>query len=233
MPRFVLIRHGDDPDDDRVVTYFRSKGVEPEIVRPFKGEALGDADATVGGSVVYGGPFNVFDEDLHPFLHDEARWIRQCMAANVPLLGICQGAQQIARVLGAEVGPREGEPNEFGYYDVTPTESGRAYFPDSLVVAQSHYHAFQIPKGAEHLAGSTLFPNQAFMHGERTFGFQFHAEVTPRCFRRWQDAPWARFGKPGAQTRDEQDRLMAAHDRTQHQWFMGFMDRLFGEAVRG
>ena len=76
MARFVLIRHGDDPDDDRVVTYFRSKGVEPEIIRPFKGEVLGDVDAAVGGSVVYGGPFNVFEEDKHPFLHDEARWIR-------------------------------------------------------------------------------------------------------------------------------------------------------------
>lgn len=232
MARFVLIRHGDDPDDDRVVTYFRSKGVEPEIIRPFKGEVLGDVDAAVGGSVVYGGPFNVFEEDKHPFLHDEARWIRRCMAADVPLLGICQGAQQIARVLGAEVGPREGEPNEFGYYRVTPSEAGRDFLPDSLVVAQSHFHEFQLPPGAEHLAGSALFPNQAFKYGDRTFGFQFHAEVTPRCFRRWQEAPWARYGKPGAQTREEQDQLMALHDRPQHEWFMRFMDRLFGEAVR-
>jgi GMP synthase (glutamine-hydrolysing) len=232
MKRVVLVRHGDDPDDDRVVTYFRAKGIEPEILRPFKGEVLGDVDASVAGSVVYGGPFNVFEEDKHPFLHAEARWIRQCMARGVPLLGICQGAQQIARVLGAEVGPRDGEPTEFGYYEVTPTETGRAYFPERLVVAQSHFHEFQLPPGAEQLAGSALFPRQAFKYGERTFGFQFHAEVTPRCFRRWQEAPWARYGKPGAQTREEQDRLMAAHDLAQHQWFMGFMDTLFEDAVR-
>ncbi len=233
MARFVLVRHGDDPDDDRVVGYFRAKGIEPDIVRPFKGERLGDVDRTVAGSVIYGGPFNVFDEDLHPFLHDEARWIRQCMAAHVPLLGICQGAQQIARVLGAEVGPMDGEPTEFGYYEITPMEAGRASFPDRFVVAQSHFHAFQIPPGAELLAGSALFPQQAFKYGARTFGLQFHAEVTPPGFRRWQDAPWARYGKPGAQTRQEQDQLMAAHDAAQHQWFMGFLERLFGEAVRG
>ena len=231
MARFVLVRHGDDPDDDRVVTFFRAKGIEPDIRRPFKGEGLGEFDQSVAGSVIYGGPFNVFDEDKHAFLDDEARWIRQCIDADVPLLGICQGAQQIARVLGADVGPAPGGPTEFGYYEITPTDKGRGYFPERLVVTQSHFHAFQTPPGAEHLAGSALFPQQAFKHGARTFGLQFHAEVTPPGFRRWQDASWARYGKPGAQTRQEQDQLMAAHDAAQHQWFMGFLERLFGEAV--
>lgn len=229
--RVVLIRHGEEPDDDRVVTFFTARGLTPEILRPYRGEALGEVDDTVAASVVYGGPFNVFEEDKHPFLHDEARWIRQCMARNVPLLGICQGAQQIARVLGAGVGPMPGEPTEFGYYEITPTAKGRGVFPDSLVVSQSHFHTFAIPEGAEHLAGSALFPNQAFRHGETTYAFQFHPEVTPQGFRRWQDAAWARYGKPGTQTREEQDRLQAAHDQAQHDWFMGFLERLFGRAA--
>ena len=53
--RIVLIRHGDDAADDRVGTYFRSRNVEPEFVRPFKGETLGDVDARVVASVIYGG----------------------------------------------------------------------------------------------------------------------------------------------------------------------------------
>ena len=231
--RVVLVRHGDEPDDDRVVAFFRGRGVEPEIFRPFRGDVLPETASGVAGSVVYGGGFNVFDEDKHPFLHDEARWIRLCMAQDVPLLGICQGAQQIARVLGAEVGPKAGEPTEFGYYEIRPTASGSDVFPDSLFVAQSHFHEFQIPPGAEHLAGSALFGNQAFRHGDKVFGFQFHPEVTPQGFRRWQDAPWARYGAAGAQSREEQDRLMAAHDQAQHDWFMGFLDRLFGPAVPG
>lgn len=232
--RVVLIRHGDEPADDRVTRFFRSKGVEPAVVKPFKGEALGAADGGVAASVIYGGPFNVFDEDKHPFLYDEARWIKQCMAEGVPLLGICQGAQQIARALGAEVGPKPGEqPAEFGYYEIRPSAQGRDLFPESLLVAQSHFHEFQIPPGAEHLAGSVLFGNQAFRYGERTYGFQFHAEVTPDGFRRWQEAPWARYGKPGTQSRAEQDALMAAHDQAQHEWFMGFLDKLFGGAVAG
>jgi GMP synthase (glutamine-hydrolysing) len=231
MARFVLIRHGDDPDDDRVVTYFRSKGIEPEIRKPFKGETLGDVDRSVAASVIYGGPFSVFEEDKHPFLRDENRWIEQCMKNAIPLLGICQGAQSIARVLGADVGPKAGEPHEFGYYQIAATEAGRAFLPDRMVVCQSHYHEFQVPAGTSLLASSELFAHQAFQHGATTFGFQFHPEVTPAGFRRWQQSDWAFYGKPGAQTRAQQDAAMARHDQRQHQWFMGFLDRLFATAA--
>jgi GMP synthase (glutamine-hydrolysing) len=59
-------------------------------------------------------------------------------------------------------------------------------------------------------------------------GFQFPPEVTRTGFRRWQGRDWAGFGKPGAQTREQQDRLGQAHDQAQHDWFMGLLDRLFG-----
>ena len=229
--RIVLIRHGDDPADDRVVTYFRSRNVEPEIVRPFKGEALGDVDGRVAASVIYGGPFNVFDTDEHPFLLDEHRWIEQCIARDVPLLGICQGAQFIAHTLGARCGPRPGEPHEFGYYTVHPTDAGKAYFPDELVVTQAHFHEFELPDGAELLASSETFPRQAMRYGDNVFAVQFHPEVTRTGFRRWQDADWAPYGKPGAQKRETQDALAEAHDGAQHAWFMGLLDRLFGKAL--
>lgn len=226
--RVVLIRHGDEPDDDRVVRWFHAQGLTPEILRPYRGEKLGEPGPDVAASVIYGGPFNVFEEDRHPFLHEEARWIERCMADAVPLLGICQGAQQIARVLGARVGPKPGEPHEFGYYEIAATPEGRTVLPERLVVAQAHFHGFDIPQDAVRLASSDLFENQAFRYGENVFAVQFHPEVTAQGFRRWQDAPWAAYGRPGAQTRDEQDRLMAAHDAAQHHWFMGFLDRLFG-----
>jgi len=230
--RVILIRHGDDPGDDpaddRVVTYFRSRNIEPEIRRPFRGDALGEVDGSVGASVVYGGPFNVFETVRHPFLNDEHRWIEGCLAKGVPLLGICQGAQSIAHVLGAPVGPRPGDPHEFGYYPLRPTEAGRGLIPDGLHVCQNHWHEFGLPSGAELLASTEDWPHQAMRYGAQTFAFQFHAEVTRAGFRRWQNRAGAAWGKAGVQSRDEQDRLGEAHDGAQHAWFMGFLDRLFG-----
>lgn len=228
--KIVLVRHGDDPPDDRVVTFALRNGFEPVFYRPFKGDKLPVPGPDVAGSVVYGGPFNVFDEDKHPFLYDEADWIRACMAQGIPLLGICQGAQQIARVMGAEVGPPDSGLHEFGYYPISPTPEGREFLPETIPMTQAHFHTFAIPDGAVHLATSPMYPNQAFRIGEKVYGFQFHPECTIDGFRRWQSAPWAAYGKPGVQTREEQDALMLDADTKQADWFYDFLEKLFGRA---
>lgn len=229
--RVVLIRHGDDPADDRVVTYFRSKNVEPEVLRPFTGEPLGEVSDGIAACVVYGGPFDVFQTDAHPFLLDEHRWIEQCIARDVPLLGICQGAQSIAFTLGAKCGPRPGEPHEFGYYAIRATQAGKAFFPDEMVVTQAHSHEFELPEGAVLLAESDAFPRQAMRYGDNAFALQFHPEVTRTGFRRWQTADWAPYGRLGVQPRETQDELAELHDDKQHRWFMQFLDTLFARAL--
>lgn len=226
-PRVVLIRHGHGPEDDRVAAFFGARGVAVDVVKPFAGDVLGRVDGSVAATVVYGGPFNVFDEARYPFLRDEARWIEGCLELGIPFLGICQGAQQLARVLGAEVAPRSGDWHEFGYYEVTPTEAGRSILPAPMRLAQCHWHGFDLPAGAELLATGEIFLHQAFRYGA-AHAFQFHAEVTPAGFRRWQSAERAPYGKPGAQKPEEQDHLMRLHDAAQHQWFMGFLDGFFG-----
>lgn len=157
--RVVLVRHGDDPPDDRVYTFFVEHGFEPVPRRPFAGEPLGEPDGSLAGTVIYGGKYNVFDAAIHPFLKEEYRWIDACLKADVPMLGICQGAQQIAFHLGAPVGPVEGDLNEFGYYEVVPEPGATDFLPQPLTVTQSHWHTFGIPAGAEKLASSRLFAN--------------------------------------------------------------------------
>lgn len=228
--RVVLVRHGDDPPDDRVHTYMVRNGFTPELRRPYQGDELGEPDETLAGTVVYGGPFNAYEHEQHAFLKEEDRWIEACLAADVPLLGICQGAQQIAHHLGAAVGPKPGEPHEFGYYRLDPIDANNGFLQEPLWVTQAHFHTFDIPATATHLAGTEAFPNQAYRYGDKVYGFQFHPEVTIEGFRRWQAAPWAAYGKPGSQSRAEQDRLMIEHDARQADWFYGFLDRLFGKA---
>jgi GMP synthase (glutamine-hydrolysing) len=230
--RVVLVRHGDDPPDDRVHTWLATNGFEPQVLRPCSGDRLGEPDDDIAGTVLYGGPYNVYETDRHAFLNEEYRWIAACLERRIPMLGICQGAQQIAWHLGAKVGEADHGLHEFGYYEIAPTAHGGGFLDGPLTVCQSHFHTFETPHGAVCLAGSAAFPNQAFRYGDRVFGLQFHAEVTIEGFRRWQAGPFAHFGKPGAQTRDEQDRLMIAHDRPMADWFYGFLDRLFKPRTR-
>lgn len=222
----LVIRHGDDPPDDRAHTYLSTRGYAPAVRRPFRGDAIDPVDETVAGAIVHGGPFPVFDEDAHPFLRDEHRLIEACLERDLPLLGICQGAQSIAHVLGAHVGPPDHGMHEFGYYEIRPTPEGRDVFPDVLRVTQAHYHGFEVPDGGVRLAASDTYPNQAFRYGS-AYGFQFHAEMTIEGFRRWQVATWSAYGAPGTQSREEQDRLAAACDAAQAAWFYGFIEGLF------
>lgn len=230
--RVILVRHGDDPPDDRAFTYFHGAGFEPVVRRPFRGESVDEPVETLAGVVVHGGPYNAFDTELHPFLKEEYALIDRCIEKGVPLLGICQGAQMIALHLGAEVGPKHDMVAEFGYYEIEPAEDAAGFMDAPILACQSHFHTFGIPRGATRLAGSALFPNQAFRHGPSTYALQFHAEVTVEGFRRWQENHGAMYDRPGVQSRAEQDALMMKADAEQAAWFHGFMRRLFGTAEK-
>lgn len=229
-PRVLLVRHGDEPNDDRVVTWLAANGYEAVTRKPFSGDRL-DSVGEVAASVIYGGLFDVFETSKHPFLLEEDRWISQCLDQGIPLLGICQGCQQIAYHLGAWAGAPEEECFEFGYYPLEPTEEAGSFLAKPLVVTQAHYHTFDLPEGAVRLAGNAQYPNQAFRYGDNVYGFQFHAEVTPTGFRRWQDSKKHVYGRPGVQDEQTQNRLMDAHDAAQGRWFNGFLDSFLGRAA--
>lgn len=228
MKRFVMIEHSRSPGDDRAARHLEARGGSLLWRRPYAGDRLEDlAELRPDGVVIYGGGQGLDEIERHPFLAEELAYAEACVEAGVPLLGLCLGGQIIAQALGAPVGPPETFFHEFGYYEVTPTEAGRDFLPEPLVVTQAHFHAFGIPAGAERLAYSRAYPNQAFRYGASTYALQFHPECTIAGFRRWQEAPWAPYGKTGVQTRAEQDRLAALHDPRQDRWFRGFLDRLF------
>lgn len=226
--RVVLVRHGHGPNDDRVVNYLTEVGFVADIRKPFAGDTLGDITDDVAGTVIYGGMYNAYDAALHPFLNEEYRWIGAALDAGIPMLGLCQGAQMIAFHQGEWAGAPDHGRHEFGFYEVTPTGADPDFMPGPLHVAQSHFHTFDLPRGAVHLARSEQYENQAFRLGEKTYGFQFHPEQTIEGFRRWQNEKTATYEQPGAQDRATQDKLMYTHDAAQAEWFYAFLAGFLG-----
>jgi GMP synthase (glutamine-hydrolysing) len=140
------------------------------------------------GLVILGGPMSVNDVDRLPHLNTEMRLIEAALRNNLPVLGICLGAQLIAKTLGAPVYPNQEK--EIGWYDVSPTVNAErdpllAEFQDTEKIFQWHGETFEIPRTSHHLAFSSLCANQAFRYGSNVYGFQFHLEVDEPMIHRW------------------------------------------------
>ncbi|HEY4075946.1 MAG TPA: glutamine amidotransferase [Rhizomicrobium sp.] len=135
---------------------------------------------------VLGGPIGAYDETLYPFVADEIALLKTRLAAGRPTLGLCLGAQMMARALGAAV--YKGRAREIGFLPLTLTEAGRdgllaGY--DDVPVLHWHGDVFDLPAGAERLASTPDCDNQAFALGNYGLGFQCHPEAQPEGFERW------------------------------------------------
>lgn len=140
------------------------------------------------GIVILGGPMSANDTDRLPHLVTEMNLIEQAMQRNLPMLGICLGAQLIAKTLGAAVYP--SPEKEIGWYDVSPTGEADndpllSKFRNSEKIFQWHGETFDMPRSTRHLAFSALCANQAFRYGDNVYGFQFHLEVDEPMIHRW------------------------------------------------
>jgi GMP synthase (glutamine-hydrolysing) len=137
--------------------------------------------------VVLGGPIGVYEDAAYPFVRDELRLIERRLAADRPILGICLGAQLMAKALGGAVYPGNGK--EIGWAPLTLTEAGRAsclahLAPEKTAVLHWHGDTFDLPAGATRLASTPRYPNQAFAWG-KSLALQFHVEATARGLERW------------------------------------------------
>lgn len=163
-------------------------GLDVHTVKPLAGQALPDHDE-VAGAVVMGGPMNVDEVDVHPELASEREWLAEALRRDMPVLGVCLGAQMLARALGAEV--RTGEVSELGYASVEILDADDpilgALAPRTTVL---HWHGdvFDLPDGARHLARSERTKVQAFRHGN-VWGVLFHPESDFALLEAWLAVP--------------------------------------------
>jgi GMP synthase-like glutamine amidotransferase len=137
----------------------------------------------------FGGSAHPHQEDRHPWLAPEKRFLAEALAAGVPLLGICLGSELIAEVAGARL--RHLAEPEIGWYEVVLTDEGRADpvlgpAGESFEALEWHSYAVELPAGAVALGhGANCL--QAYRIGDAAWGMQFHAEVTDADFQHWLD----------------------------------------------
>lgn len=151
--------------------------------------------------VMLGGPMSVNDADRLPYLAREIRLAADFMREGRRVFGVCLGAQIMAKALGSKIYP--GPAKEVGWFDIELTGDGLsdplmqklALHPrmgdilKKFKVFHWHGETFDIPRGAERLARSDLYPNQAFRF-RNAYAFQFHIEVRREMIMAWlKDEP--------------------------------------------
>jgi GMP synthase-like glutamine amidotransferase len=184
--RVVVVMHVESEGPGVLADVLEAAGAEVRTVRLHRGEPLPDVGAQ-DAAIVLGGPMNVYEEAIHPFLREEDLFLRGAAARGLPVLGICLGAQLIAKAAGAPV--TKNRVKEVGWYTVALTEDGvrDALFrelPPLLTVLQWHEDTFEIPPTGTLLATGRDCVNQAFRFGN-SWGVQFHLEVDRPMLKEW------------------------------------------------
>ena len=192
MATVLVIQHVPHEPLGTLEAPLKRAGVSLRFLRAANPKAVWPAAADVDGIIVMGGPQSVYEQARYPYLKRELVLLREAVDAELPVLGVCLGAQLLAAALGAKV--TKNPQKEIGWYPVMrePGAESDALcepFGQTETVFQWHGDTFSLPPGAVQLFSSPLCSQQAFRYGEHVWGLQFHVEVTAAMVRAWLAHP--------------------------------------------
>lgn len=218
MRPVLLIGHDENETFGLAPGGIAARGLEVLEHRSTSGGALPPIEA-VSGVVVFGGSMNVDMVDRHPFLLDERTFVRRAVDAGVPFLGICLGAQMLARAMDRNVYPAGVRELAFNVLHLAPAADDdplMSVFREGDMVFHWHEDTFELPEGATILGTGDEVHLQAFRIGDRAWGMQFHFELDRAELELWLDVAGEdvvrAWGKSPAQVRDESDRHLPTQE---------------------
>ena len=221
----ILVLHQQQSVSGYVGKWLEAEGYGLDIRRPRFGDPLPTTLALHSGAVIFGGPMSANDSE--DYMRLETDWIGVALKEQKPYLGLCLGAQMLARLLGAKVYFDPEARVEIGYHRIRPTPAANPAIPLPSRVYQWHKEGFELPASATLLARSEgAFPNQAFQVGPKAVGLQFHPEITHGMVDGWTGRNPDKLTQVGAHDRARQLDDHATHSPHVQQWFDGFMRNL-------
>lgn len=179
--RVLAVEHHDKSTIGMIGETLRDLGVDIQTVWGMYGEELPRSHREHDGIIVLGGTMAALEDEICPYFPPLIHLIREFAEADKPVLGVCLGAQLIARSFGADL--HIGGELEFGFHRVTPTAAAAddpvlGHLDAPLSLFQWHTDHYALPPGAERLATGERYENQAYRIGRAVYGMQFHFEVT-------------------------------------------------------
>lgn len=218
----LIIVHQRHSCPGHVGNWFRNNGYPLDIRRASLGDKLPETLEQHTGAVIFGGPQSA--NDSLDFVRAETEWLSIPLREKKPFLGICLGAQMLARHLGAGVDFHDDGFAEIGYYKIEPTAEGAALLDWPEHVYQWHREGFELPDGATLLARGEIFKNQAYRYGN-AYGIQFHPEITQTLVNRWSTRSSHRLALPGARPRNEHFNGHVVHGPGQRRWLSDLLNQ--------
>lgn len=236
MARALVITHTEAETPGTLQEWLPAAGVDLIVCRPWAGEPL-PADLTgFDALVVMGGPQQAYDDTSAPWLAATKALLGRAVREDLPVLGICLGAQLLAEATGGRVVPGAEGP-EVGARLVAKRDAAGddpifGELPLAPVVVQWHWDAIvDLPPGALLLASSPRYAHQAFRVGARAYGLQFHIETPPDMVRAWAVADTEPLREAGLDPDVIVERTVVELDEVAAVW-RPFVER-FAAAVRG